>query len=158
MARTHTYRTRLQWTGNRGEGTTNYRSYSRDHDITGTGKAAPILGSSDPVFRGDGARYSPEELLVASLSSCHMLWLLHLCAEDGIVVTAYTDEASGTMAEHPDGCGQFTSVTLRPRVTITDSARIAEATALHARAAQLCFIARSVNFPVSHEPEVVAES
>lgn len=154
MGRSHTYNTALRWTGNRGEGTATYRSYSRDHEVTCAGKAAPIAGSSDRVFRGDASRYSPEELLVASLSACHMLWFLHLCAEAGISVTAYTDEASGIMAENPDGSGQFTSVTLRPRVTLAEPSRTAEASALHARAHALCFIARSVNFPVLHEPSI----
>jgi organic hydroperoxide reductase OsmC/OhrA len=156
MARTHTYVTTLQWTGNRGEGTSTYRSYGRDHEVVAHGKTAPILGSSDPVFRGDATRYNPEELLVAALSACHMLSLLHHCAEAGIVVTAYTDAATGIMQENPDGSGEFASVTLRPRMTITDPARIAEAEALHERAVQLCFIARSVNFPVQHEPVVTA--
>ncbi len=156
MARNHVYRATVQWIGNRGEGTSSYRSYSRDYEIVADLKAAPIQGSSDPSFRGDGTRYNPEELLVASLSSCHMLWVLHLCADAGIVATDYTDEATGMLVESPDGSGQFTSVTLRPRMTITDPARIEETKALHDRAAQLCFIARSVNFPVRHEPFVTA--
>ena len=108
------------------------------------------------MFRGDSARYTPEELLVASLSTCHMLWFLHLCADAGIVVTEYEDAASGEMSENADGSGEFTLVILRPRVVITDSARIADAMALHPLAHELCFIARSVNFPVQHEPMVVA--
>ena len=146
--REHQYRVTTTWTGNLGTGTSDYRSYSRNHEIKIPGKSAPLPGSSDAAFRGDPARYTPEELLVASLSACHMLWFLHLCADAGIVVTEYEDAASGTMKEHPDGSGEFTSVILRPRVVITDPARIADATALHHRAHQLCFIARSVNFPV----------
>lgn len=113
--------------------------------------------SSDPMFRGDPARYNPEELLVSALSSCHMLALLHLCADAGIVVTAYEDHAEGELALNADGSGEFKRVTLRPRMTITDSSRIPEAVALHGRAHSLCFIARSVNFPVEHEPVVTAE-
>jgi organic hydroperoxide reductase OsmC/OhrA len=148
-----------RWTGNRGEGTRTYTAYSRDHEVSGAGKSAPIPGSSDPAFRGDPARYSPEELLVASLSTCHMLWMLHLCSVAGIVVTEYSDEASGEMAEHEDGSGEFTGVTLRTRMVITEAARAGDALALHERVHHLCFIARSVNFPVECEPVVtVAES
>jgi organic hydroperoxide reductase OsmC/OhrA len=156
LTREHHYRITTTWTGNVGTGTTDYRAYSRNHEIKILGKSAPLPGSSDPAFRGDPARYTPEELLVASLSACHMLWFLHLCADAGIVVTEYEDVASGAMSEHADGSGEFTMVILRPRAVIADSARIADALALHPRAHELCFIARSVNFPVQHEPVVVA--
>ena len=155
MTREHQYRITTNWTGNLGTGTSDYLAYSRDHEIEIVGKSAPLAGSSDAAFRGDPARYTPEELLVASLSACHMLWFLHLCADAGIVVIEYEDAASGTMSEHADGSGEFTGVILRPRAVITDAARIADAIALHARAHELCFIARSVNFPVEHEPVVV---
>jgi organic hydroperoxide reductase OsmC/OhrA len=154
--REHQYRITTTWTGNLGTGTSDYRAYSRNHEIKILGKRAPIPASSDQSFRGDPARYTPEELLVASLSSCHMLWFLHLCADAGIVVIEYEDAATGSMAEHPDGSGEFTSVILRPRAVITDSARVPDAAALHHRAHALCFIARSVNFPVQHEPVIVA--
>jgi organic hydroperoxide reductase OsmC/OhrA len=154
-AREHHYRITTTWTGNLGTGTSDYRAYSRDHEIQVPGKSIPLRGSSDPVFRGDPARYTPEELLVASLSACHMLWFLHLCADAGIVVTEYEDAAIGDMSENGDGSGEFRRVVLRPRALITDSARIADALALHPRAHELCFIARSVNFAVQHEPVVV---
>jgi organic hydroperoxide reductase OsmC/OhrA len=153
---THTYKTEVRWTGNTGTGTSAYKDYLRDHEITANGKSAMIPGSSDPHFRGDGTRYNPEELLVASLSTCHLLWMLHLCASAGIVITEYTDAAEGVMNENPDGSGEFVSVTLFPRITIADPARIADALALNDRAHGVCFIARSVNFPVHHKPEVVA--
>lgn len=153
---THRFAVINRWTGNLGTGTSSYTAYSRNHEISGEGKAAAIAGSADAAFRGDGARYNPEELLVASLSTCHMLWMLHLCADAGIAITEYLDEASGEMAIHPDGSGEFVSVTLRPRMTITDEARIADAIALHHRAHEVCFVARSVNFPVGCEPAVKA--
>jgi organic hydroperoxide reductase OsmC/OhrA len=156
LSRTHHYQTTTTWTGNLGSGTSQYKAYSRDHEITAAKKAAPIPGSSDPLFRGDPSRYSPEDLLVASLSACHMLWVLHLSTEAGIVVTHYSDEATGEMVEHPDGSGEFTLVTLRPCMTITDASRIDDARAVHQKAHQLCFVARSVNFQVKHEPQVVA--
>lgn len=154
----HTFHAALRWTGNLGTGTSAYRAYARDHEIGGRGKQIAIPCSSDPVFRGDGTKYNPEELLVASLASCHMLWMLHLCADRGIVVTAYEDDAVGTMRENPDGSGEFTSVTLKPRLTVTDAARIPEANALHEEAHRLCFIARSVNFEVRCEPEATCQS
>lgn len=146
----HGYAACVRWTGNLGQGTVSYRGYSRDHEIVVPGKP-PLLGSSDPAFRGDPARYNPEELLVASLSTCHMLWFLHLAAEAGVVVVAYEDEASGTMSEAGDGGGRFTEVVLRPTVT-TERGDPEAVQALHARAHHLCFIARSVNFPVRCEP------
>ena len=147
---THSYPIRMRWTGNTGEGTSNYRGYQRAHEYSVEGK--PIIpGSSDPAFRGDGTRYNPEELLVMSLSSCHMLWYLHLCADHQIVVIEYVDEAIGTMVEDAERGGFFTEVTLRPKVTIADG-DVARAAALHERAHHLCFVANSVNFPVRCEP------
>lgn len=154
---THRYDTVVRWTGNTGEGTRTYRSYRRDHEIVAAGKARAIEASSDAAFRGDASRYNPEELLVAALASCHMLWLLHLAADAGIVVTAYEDRAAGIMAENADGSGRFESVTLRPRVTITRAEDRERLAALHERAHAMCFIASSVNFPVRHEPETVVE-
>ena len=155
MPKDHSYAITIEWTGNLGEGTKDYRAYSRNHEIKGAGKS--FQGSSDPAFRGDPSRFNPEELLVSTLSSCHMLWALHLCAEAGIVVTSYTDEASGTMRENPDGSGEFIEVTLRPRMTITDFTRIMDAMDIHDKAHQFCFIARSVKFPVHHEPVIIPE-
>ena len=149
----HEYRIQVAWTGNNGDGTLAYSGYRRDHTISAPGK--PVLpGSSDPAFRGDAACYNPEELLVASLSACHMLWYLHLCSEAGVVVTGYQDNARGVMSVNPNGSGAFTAVTLRPRVTITLQSDPVRTQALHAEAHRLCFIAASVNFPVHIEPEI----
>jgi organic hydroperoxide reductase OsmC/OhrA len=156
MERTHHYRMELRWTGNLGTGTSAYRAYSRNHELAAPEKSAPIAGSSDRAFRGDASRYNPEELLLGALAACHMLALLHLCADAGIVVTNYADDAAGEMIEHRDGAGELTRVTLRPRMAIADAARIGEAAALHHRAHELCFIARSVNFPVEIVPEITA--
>jgi organic hydroperoxide reductase OsmC/OhrA len=151
MARTHHYRLTVCWTGNTGSGTVGYRSYRRDHDVLANGKPT-IPGSSDPAFRGDPGRWNPEELLVAALSQCHMLWFLHLAATGGVVVTGYRDDAVGTMAEQADGSGVFTEVVLRPEVTVADPAMVDAVAALHDSAHERCFIARSVAFPVRHEP------
>lgn len=155
--RVHRYEVRTIWTGNTGEETASYRAYKRDHEISGPDKQTTIPGSSDPAFRGDPSRYNPEELLVGALSACHMLWVLHLCADAGITITAYTDEPVGLMTEDPGGSGRFTEVTLRPRMKITDASRIPEATALHAQIHKVCAIALSVNFPVLCVPSVTAE-
>jgi organic hydroperoxide reductase OsmC/OhrA len=148
----HAYSASVRWSAGAGDGTANYRSYSRNHAI-GAGGKAEIAASSDPAFRGDASRYNPEELLVASLSSCHMLWYLHLCAINGIVVVGYRDDADGELEENPDGSGQFARVDLHPTVTIA-SGDADRARALHAEAHRVCFIARSVNFPVTVTPEI----
>ena len=147
----HSYPIRMAWTGNTGTGTADYRGYQRAHEYSVPGKP-PIPGSSDPAFRGDATRYNPEELLVMSLSSCHMLWYLHLCAEAGIVVTNYVDEATGTMVETPETGGHFTEVVLRPSVTLKAGGDVAAAESMHDRAHHLCFVANSVKFPVRCEP------
>ena len=149
----HHYAVTVAWTGNTGAGTESYQSYERACDISADGKPS-IAGSSDPAFRGDDRRWNPEELLVAALSACHKLWYLGLCSQAGIVVTAYEDAAEGSMVEDTDGAGQFTSVTLRPSVTISAGSDEARALALHDRAHAMCFIARSVNFPVTNVPTI----
>jgi organic hydroperoxide reductase OsmC/OhrA len=148
----HRYSVTVTWTGNRGDGTARYNAYGREHDIEAGGKILKIPGSSVPQYRGNAERYNPEELLVAALSSCHMLWFLHLCASAGVVVTEYRDDAEGLMTLDAGGSGQFTEVVLHPGVTIGDAARAHLLPALHERAHELCFIARSVNFPVRCEP------
>src|SRR5215472_6295533 len=125
--RQHHYQMTNRWTGNLGTGTASYRGYSRNHELFAAGKGATIAGSSDPLYRGDRARYNPEELLLGALSACHMLWVLHLCADAGIVVTDYSDDAEGEMVELEDGSGEFTRVVLRPRMQIADPARADEA-------------------------------
>jgi organic hydroperoxide reductase OsmC/OhrA len=153
---THAFAVRVRWTGNEGTGTSGYTAYQRAHEISAQGKPA-IPGSSDPAFRGDPSRYNPEELLVASLSACHMLWYLHLCADAGVVVTRYADDAEGKMRLTEDGGGHFEQVILRPAVTIKEGCDTELARSLHARAHHLCFIANSVNFEVRAEPTVGVE-
>jgi organic hydroperoxide reductase OsmC/OhrA len=154
MSKQHHYSVGITWTGNRGPGTTDYRAYDRSHTISVTGKGE-ISASSDTPFMGDSTKYNPEDLLVASLSSCHMLWYLHLCADAGIIVTDYTDKADGVMLQTSAGGGHFAEVTLHPVVTITDAAMTDKAIALHNKAHEMCFIANSCNFPVKHEPAIL---
>jgi len=155
MSKQHHYSTTITWTGNQGSGTSQYLAYNRNHTISAEGKVS-ILASSDPAFRGDKTKYNPEELLVASIASCHMLWYLHLCADAGVVVVDYTDKASGTMAETETGGGRFVEITLHPQVTVTDKSMIDKAAELHHKANKLCFISNSVNFPIHHKPIIKA--
>jgi organic hydroperoxide reductase OsmC/OhrA len=153
----HRYALTVRWTGNLGEGTASYRGYSRDHDVEIPG--LPVLhGSADPTFHGDRDRYNPEQLLLAALSQCHMLSFLHVAVKHGIVVTAYEDRAEALMRTNRDGSGQFESATLRPRVTLAAPAAEDLLEELHAAANKVCFIARSVNFPVLHQPTAEVEA
>lgn len=154
MSRLHRYKVTVEWTGNSGTGTSAYKAYERAHVISAGAAKPPIPGSSDPLFRGDPARWNPEELLVASLSACHKLWYLHLCAVAGVVVASYVDHAEGEMEESPDGGGRFLRVVLRPQVTITAASDMEKARALHHQAHAKCFVANSMNFPVEHEPQI----
>ncbi|GAK71555.1 hypothetical protein RRU01S_18_00100 [Agrobacterium rubi TR3 = NBRC 13261] len=148
----HHYKVQITWTGNKGTGTSGYREYDRSHLISADGKP-DIAGSSDPAFRGDAARWNPEELLLASVSACHKLWYLHFCAVSGVVVTDYVDNAEGTMVLRKDGAGQFTEVVLKPVVTISKG-DAQTAMELHEEAHDKCFIANSVNFPIRVEASV----
>ncbi|MEN4760031.1 OsmC family protein [Chryseobacterium sp. C39-AII1] len=156
MSKEHHYKTTIEWTGNQGTGTDNYRNYERTHTISVENK--PIIeGSSDPAFRGDKKKHNPEDMLLSSLSSCHMLWYLHFCSVEGVIVTAYTDNATGIMVEETNGSGHFSEVTLNPTVTVSDESMIEKAKELHHKANEFCFIAKSVNFPVKHIPIVLVK-
>jgi organic hydroperoxide reductase OsmC/OhrA len=154
MEKQHYYALVLHWTGNTGQGTSSYRSYERNYTISINGKP-DVECSSDPSFSGDVTKYNPEDLLVASLAGCHMLWYLHLCAEAGVVVTSYQDHATGTMVETADGGGFFSGVTLSPQVTVASGSMVSTAVEMHEKANQLCFIANSVKFPVYHKPTIL---
>jgi organic hydroperoxide reductase OsmC/OhrA len=149
MTKTHGYHATIRWTGNQGSGTARYDGYSRDHVIELDGKP-PLAGSSDPAFRGDPARTNPEEMLLASISTCHMLWFLYTASTLGLVVESYEDDAEAVMTMSADGSGQFTSATLRPRVTLS-AGDPALADGAHYKAHEMCFIARSLNFDVGCE-------
>lgn len=157
MSTNHEFHATIRWTGNLGTGTSGYREYSRNYEIAMAGKP-DLLGSSASAFRGDPSRHNPEDLLVAALSACHMLWYLHFCAASGLVVMSYEDSASGVMQTEPSGNGRFTRVTLRPRVTFAKGFDEAKALALHEDAHKFCFVSNSVNFPVDVEPSILPAS
>ena len=150
----HHYKLKITWTGNLGVGTSKYDAYSRDHIISAKGKD-DLLGSADPAFRGDASKYNPEEMLLSALSTCHMLWYFHFCADNGIIVTNYVDDAEGFMEEANTGGGKFREVILKPTITITDPSKAELAIKLHEEANKKCFIANSVNFPVLHLPVIL---
>jgi organic hydroperoxide reductase OsmC/OhrA len=147
----HRYRCSVAWTGNTGAGTESYKSYERAHVIGAPGKT-DIAGSSDPAFRGDASRWNPEDMLVASASTCHMLWYLHLCAVNGVVVLDYYDEAEGVMVEQADGSGAFSRIVLRPRVKLSAASSEEKARELHHEAHRMCFIANSLKCEIATEP------
>lgn len=154
MAKIHEFPTRIVWTGNRGTGTSAYQAYDRTWDLAAIGKAT-VHCSNDPLLGGDPTKYNPEELLIATLSSCHMLWYLHLCAEAGITVLAYEDNPVGIGESEPSGKGKFMEAVLRPKISIATDSDAARAVAIHDEIHEYCFIARSVNFPVRYEVEIV---
>lgn len=154
---THDYTSRIVWTGNTGQGTASYRGYARTWDIAVPGKGV-VHCSNDPLLGGDPGKMNPEDLLLSALSACHMLWYLHYASEAGIVVTGYEDSPVGQGEVGPGGAGRFTSATLRPVITVRPGADLALAEAIHHRIHQVCFVARSVNFPVSYAPEFRVEA
>jgi len=150
----HQYEVQVTWTGNKGDGTSSYTAYARDFNVEAPNKAA-LAGSADPAFRGDPQRWNPEDMLVASLSACHKLWYLHLCAVNGVNVLEYVDKPLGRMVEgDTQAKGRFTQVLLRPQVTISASSDRELALRMHEDAHHECFIANSVNFPVECAPVV----
>lgn len=155
MAQEHHYEVTIRWTGNLGTGTSAYRAYERAYEVSsGIPGKPPIPGTSEPAYRGDPTRWNPEELLVASISACHKLWYLHVCAVNGVIVTAYEDRAEGWMPVDSKGLGTFRRVLLKPVVTIAPGSDVERARALHEDAHHMCNIAGSVNFPIEHEPEI----
>ncbi|HEY3784367.1 MAG TPA: OsmC family protein [Steroidobacteraceae bacterium] len=150
MIKTHDFVAHIVWTGDRGQGTKHYRGYDRTWRIATEGKPH-IECSNDPLLGGDPSKPNPEDLLVSSLASCHMLWYLHLASAAGIVIRAYEDTPLGVGETGPRGEGRFVQAILRPRITVERGTDLGKADALHREVHQYCFIARSVNFPITFE-------
>ena len=153
MSEKHIYHSTLEWTGNSGKGTADYRAYERSYQLK-VGEKPVIEGSSDPSFRGDKNKYNPEDLFISSIASCHMLWYLHLCSANGVIVEKYIDHSEGTMKINSDGGGSFTEVILRPEIEISPESSQEMAIELHHKAHDLCFIANSCNFPIKCQPKI----
>lgn len=149
----HAFAAGVVWEGNTGEGTAGYASYSRRYRVTAEGKP-DLPGSADPAFRGDADRHNPEDLFLAALSACHMLFYLSLCARGGVRVLAYEDRATGTLRIDPGGGGRFESVTLHPVVHVDADSDAEQAARLHETAHGLCFIANSCSVPIRHAPVI----
>jgi len=147
----HNYQITSHWDSKISGLTSSYITYNRNHIIEIPGKTT-IESSSDPSFRGDPTKHNPEELFLASISSCHMLWYLHLCASNKISVVEYIDRAIGTMVEESSGSGRFSEVVLNPTVTIVELDKRELAAKLHQEANRFCFIASSCNFEIKHNP------
>ena len=148
----HNYTIQMTWTGSEGKGTVDYRSYTRSYTIAADGKP-DLLGSADAAYMGDASRWNPEEMLLGALSSCHMLWFLHLCTMQKIVVLDYQDAPQGVVEVDATGSGTFTEATLRPKITLISDEKLSIAHQLHEQAHKKCFIANSLNFPIKIEPE-----
>ena len=156
MSKIHEFPTHITWTGNRGTGTSAYRAYDRTWDMKAEGKEI-IQCSNDPMLGGDSSKYNPEDMLIASLASCHMLWYLHLCSDAGVTVLMYEDNPVGVGESEPSGKGRFIEAILRPKITISAESDEEKAVAIHDEIHNYCFIARSVNFPVRFEVKIVKE-
>lgn len=146
----HDYTARVVWTGNRGQGTASYKGYDRTWNVETPGK--PLIHcSNDPLLGGDPTLHNPEDMLIAALSACHMLWYLHLASNAGIAVHDYRDDPLAIGETDSTGASRFLSATLRPQITVPEGTDVAEADAIHHEIGKVCFIARSVNFPVDYD-------
>lgn len=146
----HLFKATLNWSSNKKQEETISKFYNKSHQIKIEGK--PVLDiSAAKAFKGDPSLYNPEDLLLSSLVSCHMMSYLYVCSQNGIEVLEYSDNAEATLEVSPDGSGRFTEVRLKPKVKISNPDKVELALELHTKANKLCFIANSCNFPVLHE-------
>ena len=145
----HLFKAEVKWTLNQIQEDSTKRFYSKSHKIKIEGK--PVLNvSAAKAFKGDPELCNPEDLLLSSLVSCHMMSYLYVCSQNGIEVLEYSDNAEATLEVAADGSGRFVEVRLNPKVKISNSDKIELANELHTKANQLCFIANSCNFPILH--------
>lgn len=153
----HEYTSHIEWTGNRGSGTSHYRKYDRTWDIAVPGKPH-IHCSNDPLLGGDPTLMNPEDLLLSALSACHMLWYLHLASKAGIIVQSYADDPIGYGEMGADGAGRFARAVLRPKIKISRGSDLERAHTIHHEIHQYCFIARSMNFPIDYAPTFIEDN
>ncbi len=156
MSHEHHYNLTANWTGNKGDGTKNVRTYDRSHTVSIQGKPELFLTTDNPAV-GDKSKLNPEDLLVSAISSCHMLSYLYVCSLEGIVITSYTDNATGIMIEKSSGGGSFKEVTLNPVFYVANESMMQRAIELHHKAHEICYIANSVNFEVKCNPTCEVE-
>jgi len=147
----HHYKLTTTWKGNKGTGTSHVSEYDRSHTIK-IGNKPELNLTTDDATHGDKSKLNPEDLLVSAISSCHMLSYLYLCAKARVVILDYVDHAAGTMIENPKGGGHFTEVILNPVFTVAEKSMVERAIALHEKAHDICFIAKSVNFKILNNP------
>ncbi len=157
MSINHTFKATINWNINEGESTQNPRTFSRNHKVTIANKVSDLSVSAAKSFRGDDTLYNPEDLLLSALASCHMMSYLYVCAQNNIEVISYSDDAEGDLEVNASGSGSFKIVRLKPVVTIKNEAQKALAENLHSKANQLCFIANSCNFPITHLAKIVVK-
>ena len=143
----HLFKAEAKWTSKQEDSTK--RFYIKSHTILIDGKLV-LHVSAAKAFKGDPELYNPEDLLLSSLVSCHMMSYLYVCSQNGIEVLEYSDNAEATLETYADGSGRFVTVTLNPKATIANPDKIQMALDLHQKANQLCFIANSCNFPILH--------
>ena len=156
MTHEHNYKLTTLWTGNKGDGTKNTRTYDRSHTVKIDGKPEIFLTTDNPAV-GDKSKLNPEDLLVTAISSCHMLSYLYLCSIEGVVITSYIDNTSGIMIEQASGGGSFKEVTLNPIFYVAHESMVETAIELHHKAHEICYIANSVNFEVKCNPTCKVE-
>lgn len=152
----HLFKASLSWIDKREEAKQpSSQIYRKSHRIAIEGKP-DIQVSAAKAFKGDPNLYNPEDLLLSSLVSCHMMAYLYVCSENNIEVISYRDTADALLETTADGSGRFVKATLNPQVVISDPTKIELALSLHKKANQLCFIANSCNFPIHHYPTCVS--
>lgn len=141
----HFFKAILNWQDEKNPAT----RYIKNHTLSFEGKADLKL-SAAKAFKGDPDLHNPEDLLLSSLMSCHLMSYLYVCSLHQINVLSYSDNAIGTLETDEKGSGRFVEVHLHPVVIIDNPAQIDLANALHKKANELCFIANSCNFKVLH--------
>lgn len=152
----HLFKVALNWMKKDNISSSLSRIYTKSHHISIEGKP-DLEVSAAKAFKGDPNLYNPEDLLLSSLTSCHMMSYLYCCMQYKIEVISYQDHSEATLQVNPDGSGKIVKVDLFPEIIISNSSQIELALSLHKKANELCFIANSCNFPVYHHPKCNAK-